>query len=40
MHLKGDNVQKVLERAIEKQLLDHVNLEEFIKLAKKELDKK
>lgn len=30
----------MLERAIEKQLLDHVNLEEFIKLAKKELDKK
>ena len=29
----------MLERAIEKQLLDHVNLEEFIKLAKKELDK-
>lgn len=33
-------VKRVLERAIEKQLLDHVNLEEFIKLAKKELDKK
>ena len=30
----------MLERAIETQLLDHVNLEEFIKLAKKELDKK
>lgn len=33
-------MQDILERAIEKQLLDHVNLEKFIKLAKKELDKK